>query len=634
MPLDAKCPFCAKAYRLKDELAGKKVTCANQDCRKVFTVEPLPPATPGSAAAPAVDAETMAMAVLKDEPAAEAPVENRTITMGCAICEHKWSVGWDMQGKNVLCPECKHRQKVPEQKVIKAADWRTGGGGPSMVKREVLENVTSARDTTMVSGETLVKTGVIDDGVEAVPMKVWIQRGLAVFAVLAAIGGGIWYMLASKAQTRTAKMFEDFYTAADKDDFKEQPLARAALRLSGAEYAARTNTPELRDKAMDLFNTAIADLAAVIKGADRDCLAGEAALVVLHLGGDDAAVVEKRKIPWLPQPPKSGRAQVRLNKAEEEGVRGSLSRVLQLMQKNSADFDLRAAVMRRVARDLIARKQIEVLTTSVGAGFAEPERPEVEAQIALELYRAGDREKAAKIADSLVAALTANPAANPAPVSAAALWQLLDVKGPPVVPDAAASGPLPDAARLLGVTVAVLKKDGTKALELATRAGPADGRVRALALAAEWAEDAKPFLDAAEGFIQKPEPNAAFSVFPLSRLAVMAAQSGNTDRAKMFANAITDAPLKAWTLAQALAQQLKKDAAVADEKLAELPADLAKDLLLGHVWGRLQLARHNGTRGDNKLAKQYLDSWPKPLIAPFGPAGVMLGQQDKELGVK
>ena len=46
--------------------------------------------------------------------------------------------------------------------------------------------------------------------------------------------------------------------------------------------------------------------------------------------------------------------------------------------------------------------------------------------------------------------------------------------------------------------------------------------------------------------------------------------------------------------------------------------------------GELQLhpARTHQVRRLQQLAKQYGDAWPKPLVAPFGVAGALLGVQD------
>ena len=135
MAIEMQCPACKKAYRLKDALAGEKVTCANAECRTVFAV-PVKPGTgtaptlaalksgvrpaakPAAKAAaklpppPAFDVETAALTALNDDPD-EVPVETRVIGVKCDNCDHQWTEPWDKQGKNVLCPECRTRQRVP-----------------------------------------------------------------------------------------------------------------------------------------------------------------------------------------------------------------------------------------------------------------------------------------------------------------------------------------------------------------------------------------------------------------------------------------------------------------------------------------------------------------------------------------
>ena len=60
----------------------------------------------------------------------------RKIALTCATCDHKWDVPWSMQGKNVLCPDCRTRQRVPEQKTGKV-DWRDSRAGrPTLARVE------------------------------------------------------------------------------------------------------------------------------------------------------------------------------------------------------------------------------------------------------------------------------------------------------------------------------------------------------------------------------------------------------------------------------------------------------------------------------------------------------------------
>lgn len=628
MAIDAKCPFCEKPYRLKDELAGKKVTCANQDCRRIFQVMPSPNGKPP------LDAEALALQALADEP--PAPVEQRTITMQCVVCEHAWSVGWDMQGKNVLCPECKQRQKVPEQKQTKAADWRTGGGGPSLARREQLENVTSARDTAMVSGETLKATGIIDDGVEPVPLKVKLQRAAAVLAILAVIGVGIGYFFNSRSEKSEQREFDDVGKSAESDDFKAMPLHRAILRMARGEYAARQNDAAKLDQAVAQFAAALSDASGAVRSGDRDALLGELALSMLALGGDGADVTDEKKLPWLPQPPASGRAQISVKRAQAEGVQGQIRRVLEALRNGFADFEVRAWTARRLARELAVRGRIEVLKSNTDFGFSEIEMPEVLGQIGLELYRSGQIDAARAIGEGLVPMLS-NDAPRPLPpASAQALWKVLEIRGPAIIPEIG-SGPVSDATRLMTVAFASAKKDYAAALDAASRPGTAAIRVAALANAAEWAETPGPILDVAEQIVvdlgTKPDPNAApLNGFQLLRLARAAAQAGHADKAQKFIKAINDAALREYARADALRLSLQVgEKKPVDDAVAEIPADpTAKDFLPGQAWGRYHLARHNAM-WDAKLARERVKTWPKPLVAPFGAIGVMLGVLDRSV---
>ncbi len=640
MAIDAKCPFCDKGYRLKDELLGKKVTCANKDCRKLFTVEssvngavsaPSPPKV-----APKLDAEELAAAALNDDPD-DVPEDQKTIAMVCAMCEHAWTVAWTMQGKNVLCPDCKHRQKVPLQDKGKKGGWRERQA-PEGAKTEVLSDVTSARDNKLVSGETLRATGVIKEDLEPLPTSIYVKWAAIIGVPILALAIGLVFYFKSRTEAREEREIVDWQTTLDAEELKPLPLYTAALRIALGEYEARQGKDQKdRDKAIEYFTGALANLASAPRTTDREHLYGELAFAVLLLGGTGEDVMEKRRIHWLPQPPQA-RASVKPNPAELEGVQGQLRRVLSGLRDTRADFDTRAALTRRLTRELLARDQVEVIRSALPALFAESELYEAEAQLGLECLRAKQNDLAKEIGEKLKAQLAApNPPPAPTPASAHALWTILEIKGvPAVVPAPGASEPS-ESTRWAYTAIHLIRKNETELTALLNRPGKTDPRLKALALAAEWSDPPGQFIEMAERAVRdeaaRRDPNSSLSGSALLRLARYAARSGAAEKADEFVKSILDEHLKAFAKAEVLRNRLASDRGqAAKDEDAPIPEDLdPKKLKLGPAWGRLALARHNAARTrDRNLGATYGKTWPRAVIAPFGQVGVLLGLQDNE----
>jgi hypothetical protein len=647
MPIDAKCPFCEKGYRLKDDLVGKKVTCANQDCRKVFTVAPSangthppkPAAPPKPAPArPPVDAEELAAAALNDDPD-EVPEEQKTIAMTCSICEHKWPVAWAMQGKNVLCPDCKHRQKVPVQEKGKKGGWRERNE-PEGVKRDKLDDVMSARDNSMVSGSTLLETGAVKIDYEPLPTSIYVKWAAIIGIPFLLLVGAGFYWMKSRTDRHEEQVVAEYDKVLESDDMKALPLYQAALRIALGEYEARKNDPEQRSKAVEYFSGALANLGSAPRTPDREHLYGELALALLHLGGEGQDVTDKRKLSWLPpQQTAAAGAKVKPNPAELEGVQGQLRRVLNGLKETRADFHVRAAVLRRLTRELLKVNQLEVVRSTLPALFDADEQWEAEGQIALECFRAGQKDRADEVANKMRAAFTAAqpPKADPPIASVQALWILLDTKGVPTLVPAPSAADIPDATRWAYTAVNVLKNNPSEARSIANRAGKTEAKIRALALAAEWSDKPGEFLDSAEAAVKdevrKRDPNVVLSPGILLRLAQMSARAGAADKAEEFVKPIFDEHMKPFVKAEILRHKLAADRGQQPkDEDAELPAEIdVKKLKLGHAWGRYHLARHNGIRTNDKgLANAYAKNWPRNVIAPFGQIGVTLGVQDNE----
>ena len=457
MAIDAKCPFCEKGYRLKDELVGKKVTCANQGCRKLFTVAPSANGTahapakvatapapkpspaptapsPAPKSRPPIDSEDLAAAALNDDPD-EVPEDQKTIPMTCTMCDHKWPVAWAMQGKNVLCPDCKHRQKVPLQEKGKTGGWREQNA-PEGVKQAQLSDVTSARDNKMVSGDTLRATGVLKEEFDARPASFWVKWAAIIGIPLLLLGGGAAYWMKSRTTKKEEQVLIDFDKTLESEDLSSLPLYQAALRISLGEYEARrTDDPAAaRNKAIEYFRGALTNLNSAPKSPDREPLYGELAVALLNLGGEGQDLIEKRKLSWLP--PQMKKAQITPNPAELEGVQGQLRRVLNGLKDTRAEFDVRAALLRRLCRELLKVGQIEVVRSALQALFDPAEQYEAEGQIGLECFRANKQDTAREIGEKLKKSLAGTPTPPPAPTPASvqALWNLLDIKGPTLVP--------------------------------------------------------------------------------------------------------------------------------------------------------------------------------------------------------
>ncbi len=633
MAIETKCPHCEKDYRLKDDLLGKRVTCANKECRKLFLVEivkngPIP-VTSSPKPKSKIDAEELAAAALIDDPD-DVPEDEKLIELSCTMCDHTWTVPWSMQGKNTLCPDCKHRQKVPLQAEGKKGGWRERNV-PEGVKTEVLSDVMSVRDNKLVSGETLRATGVIKEEFEALPTSVYVKWAAVIAVPVILLAIGLTYYFNSRTTEREEQEVVNWEKTLDDEELKTLPLYTAALRISLGEYEARQCKDQKdRDKAIEYFTGALADLNSAPRTNDRDHLYAELAMKVLLLGGEGEDLVEKRKISWLP-PMAQSRASIRPNPAELEGVQGQLRRVLTALKDSRADFDLRAALTRRLVRQLIPIDQVMVVRSALPALFADSESYEAEGQIALECLRANRKDLATEIAEKLKEELT-RPSVppSPSPASVQALWMLLEVKGPALV--------LPPSATLWAYTaIHLIKKNNSELETLLNRGGKSDDRIRALSLAIEWSDPPGVYLDMAESVVKaevaRKDPNTRLTGSVLLRLAQATARSGAAEKADVFVKAILDENLRVFAKAEVLRNKLAADRGQnATDEDAPLPDELdPKKLKLGPAWARLALARHNAARTrDRSLGATYAKNWPKPYIAPFGQIGAALGLQDNQ----
>ncbi len=660
MAIEMQCPACKKAYRLKDELAGKKVTCANAACRTVFAVPVKPgtgtaptlaalkatvaksPAKPAAkapvraaAAPPAFDVETAALTALNDDPD-EVAAETRVIGVKCSNCEHQWSEPWEKQGKNVLCPECRSRQRVPvpDAKGGKT-DWRKDGM-PAGRKIEKLEGVTSSADAGYVTGESLRAAGL--GRAELEPRPLW-QKLAAVgvpLALVALLGLGVAAYRGSRADSKELEGMSLALKDLPADDSPlprgESPLFRAGIFLAAGEYAARREdkTPKQLAEALTHFGRARQELEDQPSSFGRDALFVELAAAQLALGGTPEQADAGQRLRYVP--PAVGASRARISEKSHD-VQGELKQTFTAMlnRERPVALEARYGAVRRLARELAKAQQPDLMERLVPTLFNDVDHPEA---TALAVYEAAKASPDAARTGASVAALLPTFAAGrapPAPLSAVA--QTLDPV-PAALKQAAYTpgpGPIDETPRAAHGMAMVLQNKPGEAIELAKRPGRTDGRLKLLALVAELSPEPGPAVAAAGEILTADGRKREAGEVPdalLVRLAFQAGRANQPSLVEQFAKATARDDARAWARAEGLRGQfttgVPKPAA---DTLIDLPPD-SKDARVGIAWGRLWVARNNAAAGERR--PDGFEPWGRGTFRPYGLAGHALGLQDRK----
>lgn len=603
MAIEFDCPHCKTHYRLKDEFGGKTATCKNPNCRKVI---PIPKTeSNGKPLAPA-DLDAIAAAAFADEQAkADKPAEEM-IPVTCTGCDHTWTVEASKEGKNVRCPECGKVVRVPLRKKDEKADWRTGGGGPSLARRDTgldREGAFGTANMGGITGETareIVKDREAEEEPEERRRKL-LKRALILFVVLAVAAPAVYFGLQTRKEIKTdANMAQA--VKEQKEQGTKDARFEAIMHRASAEYKSRTagsadDITAALNEAKLAKNTLKA--AASPKGptADNLGLLAEAAVTFPYLLGTTEQVDKGTRLP-------------------RERVAGEIRQTLDLI----TDPDLVAEVVRAATRQC-ASKEHQLLLEDVA--LKRGDKDELLGQIGLELLRV-NRDKYRGDAETLLGKVT-NADAPGAQALRAALDKPVaakkDKKDVPAAPPPAAAA-----------EADAIKGNAAAAAKAARSVNGVAEKVRTLAAVAQTLQPSNPTEAAALlGDAAKALKAAQGAVSPWAAIRVcrLLGRAGQFDEAEAVAGTLPDDQTKAWARLEALRGRLDT---MKDRKAEDAWLDPVGDptKLAAAAKAREALARHNAAAGAGGPYQEVVKKWPAGTVRPFGTAGIVLGQLDRD----
>lgn len=652
MAIQMKCPHCGHAYLLKDSFAGKRVTCAQPACRKVFQVSvpsqagvqsPAVPLIPApTVTSPAIDIEAQALAALADEPPKVAETRiapSETIPVTCEYCSFNFIVSRALIGKNTICPECKERFRVPVPKDNVPKNWReTKDNLPTFAKRDVpkLDGVWDATEGGVAQIESLKQAGALGPTVVK-----RLAPGLRWAAILGSVTvvGLLSLAVVNYFNTRTIAQQENLMQLALDQQARqlreaEQELTdrgltgkaladqlaqvRAAanrrqiiLSLSEGEYLTRQDQP---NKALTRLREARSQLLALPEGVDRNLLLIELAVLLAQLSGTAAEIEAEKRLDW---------------------DKVLLKEVRLTVQTLSTDEEPRKLALRRLTQQLASQKSPERVLTLARLMFPVDRHPEMIAQVGLELVTLKEKKSADVVAQTLRASLGKTPIV-PNSESVLGLFVALAPSA-----DQAPEGvvlPKPDSSSLSRVGFAEgLAQHGKfeEARKLLKQQLGGEASLRAvLSLASAALANGGNATDLEQGAkLAESLPKSSAGSWLCYRGAQLAGQAGKLDLAKQYAQAISDANLKPWAELEVLRGKLRHEAKTTrpnEEWLKLVSGDDAKQPSLAVLIARRDLVRLAVAAGLTSDPRAMVRAWEAVSEQPLGLAGGALGLQDRQ----
>jgi hypothetical protein len=504
MAIAFKCPNCQQPYKVKDDMAGKRVVCTA--CKKPVRV-PVPAA---SKAAPAHDADALAAAHLADAPPAPAETAAATITVECPNCIEQVSFPADKAGKQAPCPNCKRIIRVPVP-VTGKTDWRTADARPTFAKVQPhadLKDVVSTANMKVVDREALAEAGALRKRQrEPMPLRVKIRYGIIAGCVVCL---GLIAAFLFRHKQRVER--RDDLVATGLGTVQKNPGLPAGVRAetyrAAGEYTLRQPDGKAETAREHLANAhGVLTAAKTIEHPfEKTALLTRIVVTQTGLVGDQPQVRAGARLQWEP-------------------TLKELRRTLQAFDNDPGQWEGTILAVRELTRALGLRGAApeQPAVNVIPARFDNPaEKADAQAAIGLELLGAG--EEGQKRAKQIAEQLQNNPdaASQPRAVALLAALRLSDPTSPESPPLAVRVGCAEGFAR---------RGDLEAARAIARRPGSPDDRLQAMVALAAAQPDGADLNDAvklfAEEFKSRDLPD-----WPLIHLAQLCAGAKSPDAAK------------------------------------------------------------------------------------------------------
>ena len=294
MAITFSCPHCGRGYKVRDDLAGKAVTC--KECTQSLRV-PVP-ARPRTRTDP--DLEAAATEALTEAPASAAePVEE--IEFECSSCIEMVRVSAAFAGKQAPCPNCRRIVRVPKSSGSTPSDWRAADHRPTLARHDdksVTGQWGNTTTTSIVSRDALAEADALRKRrPRPGPSKLKIGFWVGGTVVALALGALLW------RSHRTVQHRDDFMQKALlAGDAHASPVIASAVRRAAGEYylRAREANPAEADKMLRAARDKLSTLAAphTDKAFERLMLLTDVAATQARLGGSAGEVQDGRRLAW------------------------------------------------------------------------------------------------------------------------------------------------------------------------------------------------------------------------------------------------------------------------------------------------------------------------------------------------